>query len=48
MDGIERVVRNIMSEMFASRNEKQKEGRFATSMAVRVPGRYSDEGIDPN
>ena len=48
MDGIERVVRNTMSEMFASRDEKEKEGRFATSTTVRVPGRYTDEGIDPS
>jgi hypothetical protein len=48
MDGIERVVRDTMSEVFASRDEKETEGKFATSTAVRVPGRYFDEGIDPS
>ena len=48
MDGIERMVRNTMSEVFASRDEKEKEGKFATSTVVHVPGRYSDEGIDPS
>ena len=47
MDGIERVVRNTMSEVFASQAEREKEGKFATTTMDRVPGRYSDEGIDP-
>ena len=48
MEDIERVVRNTMSEVFASRDDKDKGGKFATSAAVRVPGRYSGEGTDPS
>ena len=47
MDGIERMVRDTMSEVFANRDEKEKEKNFATTETARVPGRYSDEGIDP-
>ena len=47
MESVERVVRNTMSEVFASRGDKDKGKNFATSTAVRVPGRYSDEGTDP-
>jgi hypothetical protein len=43
IEDIERVVRNTMSEMFASRGDKEN---FAISTAVRVPGRYSGEGTD--
>ena len=38
MDGIERMVRDTMSEVFADRDEKEKERNFATSAAIRVTG----------
>ena len=48
MEGIERVVRNTMSEVFARRGDTDKGENFATSAAVRVPGRCSGEGTDPS
>jgi len=44
MDGIERTIRDTMSEVFASRDGKERERKFATSVTVRRPGRYSDQG----
>ena len=44
MDGIEKVVRDTMSDVFASREEK---GKFATSAPVHVPRRYSEEAAVP-
>ena len=41
MGGIEKTVRDTMSEVFASRD-----GRITTPAAVHVSRRYSDEGID--
>ena len=46
MDDIERVIRNITSKMFASRAEREKEGKFVIMTMNRVFKRYSDEGID--
>ena len=48
MEGIERIVRNPMSEVFARRGDNDKGENFATSAAVRVPGRYSGEGTIPS
>jgi len=44
MDGIEKTVRDTMSDVFASRDGK--EGKFATSAAVHLPRRYSVEGTN--
>ena len=44
MGGIEKVVRNTMSNVFASRDGK--EGKFATSAANHIPRRHSEEGTD--
>jgi hypothetical protein len=45
MDGIERMVRDTVSEAFATRDGKGK--GLASSAAARVPRRYVDEGTDP-
>ena len=44
MDGIERTIRDTMSEVFASRDGKERERKFATPATVRRRGRYFDEG----
>ena len=44
MDGIEKMVRDTMSDVFASREEK---GKFATSAPIQVPRRYSEEAAVP-
>ena len=43
MDSIEKRIRETVTDMFASRDEEQKKN-FATTAAVRVPGRYRVEG----
>ena len=46
MEGIERVICNTISEIFASRGEKDKGENFVTSMMIHVSGRYYDEDTD--
>ena len=45
MEGVEKMVRDTMSDVFASRDGK--EGKRAASVAVHPPRRYSDEGTNP-
>ena len=45
MEGVEKMVRDTMSDVFASR--EGKEGKHAASVAVHPPRRYSDEGTNP-
>ena len=46
MNDIEKVIRNIISKMFASRAEREKEEKFTITTMNRVLERYSDEDID--
>ena len=46
MDDIERMIRNIMFEMFASRAERENEGKVVIMTMNRVLERYFDEDID--